>query len=204
MKIAGITFTGPKITDEDILNDVPSDYRSLLNQINGFILYGGGLHVRGACKSPKWHSLRHVWIGGFALYKRYTTLLKSDIPFAQDCVGNQFILRDGEVYRLDTEVGRLETMEVGLKEYLKRTQKNSVEYLSLYPLVRYQMEGKELKPGQLLNVYPPYCVEESSEGVSIRAIAMFDRLGFLADFSRKIAELPEGAEIEIKVNWEEV
>jgi hypothetical protein len=204
MKLAGITYEGRKITDEGILNDLPADYRSMLKQINGFILYGGGLHVRGACKSPKWHSLRNVWTGSFALHKHYSALLESDVPFAQDCVGDQFILRDHRVHRLDAETGRLESMEVDLKEFLKRTQKNSVEYLSLYPLLRYQIEGNSLKPGQLLNVYPPFCFEESSKGVSIKAIAMFDRLGFLADLSKQIAELPEGGRIEIKVTGDEV
>jgi hypothetical protein len=204
MKLVGITYEGQKITDADILNNVSSEYRNLLKQINGFILYGGGLHIRGACKSPKWHSLRNVWTGGFALHKFYSAILESDVPFAQDCVGDQFILRQHEVYRLEAETGRLEGLRVDLKEFLKRTQKNPLEYLSLYPMVRYQMEGKSLKPGELLSVYPPLCVEESSQGVSIKAIPMFDRLRFLANFSRQTAELPDGSKIEAKIVRDEV
>ncbi len=40
----------------------------------GFIMFDGGLHIRGACIQPKWHSLRKAWEGEFALHLLYPTV----------------------------------------------------------------------------------------------------------------------------------
>jgi hypothetical protein len=197
---SGITYLGPEIDDPAVMDLLPADHRELLETRNGFILFAGGLHVRGACTSPDWHSLRKVWLGGFALHEFYPALEKSDVPFAQDCLGDQFILRQGVVYRLSAEDGVLENKEVGLEEFLTRAGRDPVQYLSLQPLLQHYNEGGELEPGQLLNVYPPYCTKEAERGVSIGAISMFERLGFLAEFSKAISSLPEGAQVKVVVS----
>ena len=60
MRISGVTYQGPQERDDDLLTRLPGPLRSLLSQINGFILVGGALHVRGACELPAWHSLKAV------------------------------------------------------------------------------------------------------------------------------------------------
>lgn len=193
------TSVGSEITDAEILDRAPEDYRRLLNQPNGFILFDGGLHVRGAVLAPEWHSLRKVWLGDFALHKLFPAIGESDVPFAQDCLGDQFLLRDGVVHKLDAEIGEVESLGMDLETFLHRAHENPVEFLSLQPLLQFMNEGGELKPGQLLSVYPPFITKESADGVSLRAISMFDRFGFLADFARQISGISEGTNIEIKV-----
>lgn len=78
-----------QVTDPEILRTVPEDLRSLLSENNGFILFDSGLHVRGAVRSSEWHSLRKVWFGDFAPCKLFPAIIESDIPFAQDCLGDQ-------------------------------------------------------------------------------------------------------------------
>ena len=51
-------YVGPPIDDPEMLERLPSEYRSLLAQANGYVAFHGGLHVRGACLIPEWHSLR--------------------------------------------------------------------------------------------------------------------------------------------------
>ncbi|HEV2913734.1 MAG TPA: hypothetical protein VGX92_10690 [Pyrinomonadaceae bacterium] len=199
MEQSNLTYIGSEITDPKILDKVPEDYRHLLNQTNGFILSDGGLHVRGAVLAPEWHSLRKVWLGDFALHRLFPAIHESDVPFAQDCLGDQFILRGGIVYKLDAEIGKVEGLGMDLETFLNRTQENPVEFLSLQPLLQFMGDGGKLKMGQLLSVYPPFIARESADGVSFKAVSMFDRLGFLADFARQIAEIPEGTKIEIKV-----
>ena len=46
MQLAHITFTGPPIDDPDILGMLPTGLAGLLRQLNGFIQFHGGLHVR--------------------------------------------------------------------------------------------------------------------------------------------------------------
>ncbi|MDQ3816354.1 MAG: SMI1/KNR4 family protein [Acidobacteriota bacterium] len=183
------TYVGSEITDSEILGRIPEDYRRLLNQTNGFILFDGGLHVRGAVLSPAWHSLRRVWLGDSALHKLFPAINESDVPFAQDCLGDQFVLRAGVVHKLDAEAGEVETLGMNLEAFLNHAFENPVEFLSLHPLLQFMSEGGELRPGQLLSVYPPFITEESAGGVSLRAISMFDRIGFLADFARQVAAI---------------
>lgn len=193
------TYVGFEITDPEILDKVPEDYRHLLNQTNGFILFDGGLHVRGAVVSPEWHSLRKVWFGDFALHKLFPEIHESDVPFAQDCLGDQFLLRGGVVHKLDAEIGDIASLGMDLETFLNRAQENPVGFLSLQPLLQFASEGGMLKLGQMLNVYPPFITRESANGVSLKAVSMFDRIGFLADFARQIAGISEGKKIEIKV-----
>ena len=63
VRMSGITYQGPREHDDELLARLPGPLRSLLTQINGFILMGGALHVRGACKLPAWHALEEVWTG---------------------------------------------------------------------------------------------------------------------------------------------
>ena len=80
---------GPPVDDAELLDALPRELRSFLERVNGFVAFDGGLHVRGACESPSWHSLRRRWQGEFALHERYPLLTDTDIPFAEDAVGDQ-------------------------------------------------------------------------------------------------------------------
>src|SRR6516164_10735934 len=118
MKLDNVTFTGPALNDPDLLSELPGELARLLQQINGFILLEGGLHLRGACLAPLWHSLREAWLGQNAFHRLYPELTPQDIPFAQDCLGDQFLLREGMVWRLFAETGETETLEETLSQFL--------------------------------------------------------------------------------------
>ena len=68
VKLDGVTWKGPKIDDKEILKDLPAALRELLDCVNGFVLHGGALHIRGACMAPDWHSLRTAWQGEVAMH----------------------------------------------------------------------------------------------------------------------------------------
>ena len=191
MEQSKFDYVGSEITDVEIIAKVSEDYRRLLTETNGFVLFDGGLHVRGAVLSPEWHSLRKVWFGDFALYRLFPAIEETDVPFAQDCLGDQFVLREGIVHKLDAEVGEIDSLGVDLHTFLQLAQENPVEYLSLEPLLQFMSEDSKLQLGQLLSVYPPFIAEESANGVSLKAISMFDRIGFLGDFAKQIANLSE-------------
>src|SRR5687768_8884476 len=100
MSIAGITWRGESNDDVEILRELPAGLVHVLSGTNGFILHNGALHVRGACLMPDWHSLRVAWRGPNALHILYDSVSSTDIPFAQDQVGDQFLIRETAVYRL--------------------------------------------------------------------------------------------------------
>src|SRR4051812_2832298 len=99
MRLDHTTYVGPPIDDGEVLNRLPADLARLLHEVNGFIAFEGGLHVRGACHRPAWHSLRNAWVGEDAFHRLYDGVQTEDVPFAEDCMGDQFLLREGRVWR---------------------------------------------------------------------------------------------------------
>src|SRR5688572_427235 len=131
VKLDGLTWTGPKIDDRDILRELPEALRELLGWQNGFVLHGGAVHVRGACLAPDWHSLRNAWHGDEAMHKLYAAMQPADVPFAQDIFGDQFLLRDEVVMRLFAESGEVEMMAENLDEFLAALNIDLEGYLNV-------------------------------------------------------------------------
>jgi hypothetical protein len=199
MKLSHVTWRGPQIDDEKLLPQLPPNLKGMLKQMNGFIQFYGGLHVRGCSRAPEWHSLREAWQGAHAFYRTYPEIKPSDIPFAEEFLGDQFLLRGANVIRLYAESGELETVADGLTTFFKRVEKGPVEFLSLQPLLGFQSRGGQLVPGQLLAAYPPYCTKESAQGVELAAVPAVERHAFLSELASKIRNLPEGAKLEFKI-----
>jgi Immunity protein 35/SMI1 / KNR4 family (SUKH-1) len=197
--LATASFVGEQPLDNAILARLPRDYTDFLQSINGCVVFGGGLHIRGASANPDWHSLRQVWIGEDRLSRLFPGVKADDIPFAQDCFGDQFLLRSGSVMRLHGETGEVEDLAIGWREFLTAAAANPNEYLSLQLLEHFRSEGRCLEPGQLLSVYPPLCTAESANGVSLKPIPALERIRFLADFAAQISGLSNGSKIRMIV-----
>jgi hypothetical protein len=198
MQLDHVTFVGPPIDDAELLARLPKNLAGLLQQINGFIQYKGGLHVRGACLEPAWHSLRDAWLGEHAFHQLYPDVQPDDVPFAEDCMGDQFLLRDGQVWRLAAETGEMGSLAVTLGEFLHSVQAEPIQYLSMQPLLQFQQEGGNLEPGQLLAAFPPFFVKQAADGVRLAAIRGDERRRFLADVAAQIRDVPDGGEIVFK------
>jgi hypothetical protein len=193
------SFVGPPPDDNIVLAKLPRDYTDFLQSVNGCVVFGGGLHIRGACNKPDWHSLRRAWIGEDSLSQIYSKVSPDDVPFGQDYLGDQFLLRSKSVLRLRGETGEIEDLAVGWREFLTAAAANPNEFLSLQLLERFRSEDGALEPGQLLNVYPPLCTMESANGVSLRAIPASQQIRFLADFASQIGGISDGSKIRIVV-----
>ena len=166
---------------------------------NGFILFGGGLHVRGVCHEPVWHSLDRILTGDSALWRLYPAITQSDIPFAQDFLGDQYLLRGEVVWQLHAEFGELFGLRCGLNEFLESAVRNPDTVLGLNLLRQFERDGGKLEPGELLSAYPPLCTEQARNGVSLRAVPATERLSFLADFARGISAVQDGESIRMNV-----
>jgi hypothetical protein len=200
MQLEHVTFQGPAIDDLELLTMLPKNLAGLLELINGYVQFHGGFHLRGVCKKPKWHSLRDAWLGKNAFHRLYPEVVtQEDIPFAQDCMGDQFLLRKGKVWRLLAETGEIESLKVKLSGFFEAIQGDPIDYLTLQPLLQFQEDGGNLEPGQLLAAYPPFCTKQSGKGVHLAAVSADERRRFLADFAAQIRDLPDGAEFDFKV-----
>jgi len=200
MELRDIIYQGPSLGNQQLLARLPSAYRELLEQINGFVQFYGGLHIRGVCTEPRWHSLAEVWFGEYALSRLYSNIRPADIPFGQDVVGDQFVLRDQVVQRLSAETGEVNSLECGLLEFLERAQDDPLGYLSLQPMIQFYNDGGTLMPGQLISVYPPFCAQQSGESISLRAVPTLERIGFLAELAQQLATIPDGTRVRFKAD----
>lgn len=199
MDLPGLTYRGAAIDDVEIIERLPMELQQLIAQRNGFVAFRGGLHVRGACTAPDWHSLRAAMEGPGSFAARFRTVKKDDVPFAQDVFGDQFILRDGKVYKLDSYADQLEPIADGLVDFFGKVQEDPIRLLELGHLAQFESTGETLRPGELLMEWPPFVVEGSEKGVTLRRIPAAERLEFLADIARQLRGVADGTKVEFKI-----
>ena len=192
MNIPGITWRGGSIDDVELLRELPSGLVRLLGDTNGFILHEGALHVRGASLTPEWHSLRTAWRGPSAFHILYESVQATDIPFAQDQVGDQFLFRDSRVLRLSGETGEVEALADSLEDFFSRLSEDIEGFLSVGL-------GHTMQPGQLLLAYPPFVFRESGAGTSLKPVRSGDVILFHADLARQIRDVPDGGQVKFKL-----
>jgi hypothetical protein len=188
-----VTFLGPAVDDPDVVAKAPHEIRDLISEANGFILFDGALHVRGACREPAWHSLREAWFGSRAFCRLYPDVRDHDVPFAQDCMGDQFLLRGPEVHRLSAETGEVSFLSPTLAEFFASVSGDPEEFLSF-------SAECPLRPGELLFAFPPFCFQQASGGnVSLKAVPAEEAIAVHADLAAEIHDLPDGQEVRIVV-----
>lgn len=174
LEFKGTLYVGGEVDDESTLASLPDELRSFYQDVNGIIAFQGGLHIRGCVVNPHWHSLGEAWHGNQALYKIFPVLRESDIPFAQDCLGDQFVLRLGTVWHLMAESGEIEDLELELFDFLEEAIKEPIDFLSLEPLLVFLEEDQILEPGYLLRPDPPFIVE--AEKYKLHKVKIEERL----------------------------
>lgn len=142
--------------------------------------------------------MRVAWEGDLAIHRLFPAVEESDIPLAEDCFGDQYLLRDLQVVRLQGETGEIEATQKTWLEFLACVEADPIEFLQLSYLSRFQEEGGILMPGDLLSVYPPFVAKECVNP-SIRPIPSLELRSWLADFARQIGGVEDGQRIRIRV-----
>lgn len=199
MTLQGVIYKGPAIEDPSVLQGLPGELFEVLWQVNGFIAYAGGLHVRGLSDVPEWHSFTRYHSGEMAISKLYSQVKKYDFPFGQDFLGNQFLLRDSEVFKLRADTGEVSSLRVDLAGFFEAAKQDPISYLSLELLAVFHEQHGGLEPGQLIHTMPPLCLKRSDKKLAMKAVAADNAISFLAHFARQINEAPEGTEINLKL-----
>jgi len=168
--------------------------------VDGLIAIDGGLHVLGARSTLAWHDLHQVWKGERALSVLYDAVFPEDVPFAANCMGDQFLLRGEAVIQLIAETGELEHVDASLESFLQRCAARDPEiWLGLRYLEQFELEKGKLDPARVLLPYPMLTMAESAKGVHLGAVGAEEALDFHASLARRIADLPDGARVKITI-----
>lgn len=197
-KFPELTYSGSAVNDFELLARLPGALAAALTETNGFIAFSGGLHVRGICASPDWHSLERIWSGSEAFHHTYTSLSSWDIPFGEDALGDQFFLRDNECFRLLAEVDDVDALGCDFDGFIAQALANPVEFIGLEPLIRFRREGGSLKPGELLNAYPPFSTKEAARGVRLAAVPAQEQHYFMAQLVTQLRDKPKDTRFRIE------
>ncbi len=179
-----ITYKGEPINDWLTFNRLPGCIQDFLIEINGFTVRNNG----GCVNSPDWHSLNEVWHGGTRLSDLFDSIRPDDIPIAQDCVGNQFIIRQNKICMLDVETGRIELMEIDFQEFIRQ-----IAELSYDELQDSNMQNVELVPGQHFSYYPvdnspvlDFSLKAFDSLAHLKLLSMIARVNKMPDIDRKL------------------
>ena len=190
-RLSNITYLGDKIDDFDLFENLPDYLKHFYSITNGFVAFNGGLHIRGCVKSPKWHSLREYWIDDTKLSDLFNSIDKDDIPFAQDCFGDQYVIRENIIWRISAETDEIENLEICFNDFLEVAKTNPFELLHIE-----KIEPNTLEPGQIFNVFPPFCVDSSE--YSFKPVKIEEQIKYLSDFSKQIKNIPDGRDIILR------
>jgi hypothetical protein len=197
MDLSGVTWIGPPVDDHEVLGRLPDGLRTILQQVNGFILYGGALHLRGACQTPAWHSLDTAWNSEAAFHRLYPAVEAHWVPLGEDCVGDQLFLAGGSILYLDAEIGEVHSTAMSLRQFLDAVEADPVNALQAEPLLRFRQEKGDLPEGHLILAYPPFCTEEARAGVSLAAAVVSQVHLFHADLARGLP--PDGGKLKVEI-----
>jgi hypothetical protein len=192
--IHDVNYWGQSISDFDTLDILPGYLKDFYLKQNGLIAFHGGLHIRGCVNEPDWHSLKEVWFGNTKLSLLFDSIEINDIPIAQDCFGDQFIIRDKSIWLLSAETDEIKNLEVDFLQFTQQAFTDTSKFLNIE-----NIQHLDIKPGQLINVVPPFCVNSKS-GYSFRPIDSFEQIRYLSSFSKEIKNLPNGTSINLKTD----
>jgi hypothetical protein len=196
MNATNITWRGEPADDVAILRELPPDLAKHLGEVNGFILYNGALHVRGASVSPEWHSLRAAQEGPNAFHRLYECVRATDIVFAQDQLGDQFLLRDNQVWRLMSETGDVQCLSESLDHFFEQVDEDIEAFLNVEL-------GRTTKPGQLLLAYPPFVMRTTDGRIVLKPGPATDVIRFHADLAEQIRNVQDGRSIKLKIDLDQ-
>ena len=107
-------------------------------------------------------------------------------------MGDQYLLRGNEVFRLDAETGDVSRFASDLEMFLAGIASDITEYLNVG-------FDHEIPPGRLLHAHPPFCMAESGRGASLRAVPAGELSLFHADLARQMRDMPDGGKVTFTV-----
>lgn len=176
---------------------IPGLY-DLLTKYNGFYAYRKGLHVFGCCKSPRWHSLES-WNDPRGWISEYGDCSRNLYFFAEDTFGDQFAWDGHQIVRFLAETGEREAFASDIESWLEKIVGNADEELGLTVLRNWIKANGPVPEGKHLFPRTPFVAGGATDPSNIVTIDPFENMKFKGYLAGQIANLPDGAQIELIV-----
>jgi hypothetical protein len=198
LSIAGPALGPPVTVGECRKAGFPEDLASLLASRNGFFAFESALHIRPLEKGQRgdvsWWNEDERWRQAYSGWVR-----REDHFFAEDVFGGQFMLREGAIFSFDPETGEIGLLANNMEQWAREIL-SDFEFLTGHGLAHEWQalhgpipSGCRLVPKVPFVLGGEFCIENLSALDSVKGML------FRADIARQIRDLPDGAEVELKV-----
>jgi hypothetical protein len=134
-----------------------------------------------------------------ALHKLFQQIADTDFPFAQDYLGNQFLLRRGQVWKLRADTGEATDLALDLAAFFGAVREDAIAFLELQLLAEFHQLHGPLEPGSLVHTMPPLCVKREDNKIAMKPVPIDNALSFLANFSKQVAAAPDGERVTLRL-----
>lgn len=175
----------------------------LLGVKNGFFAYDRALRVFPLGKTEEGFDLEE-WNSAELWRSAYGDILTGEeLFFAEDIFGEQFLIREGSVWRFDPETGEQEAFAPTLDEWAYRIlDEDQIEVGTLFANDWTHLHGpldarKRLIPRRLFTLGGQFELENLFAADAVKAMR------FRGEFARQIRDLPDGTEIELELTNEQ-
>ena len=198
MNLPDIIYENSEITDRETFALMPMELKEFYLDHNGIVAFQGGIQFRGCLTSPIYLSIREIWKGDSNLFETYHEVEEQDIPIAQDAFGDHYLYRDGRIYKLSGETGELDYLHLLFKEFIAEIERNGIEFLIIEPIYDLASTGINLKPDQMMNVYPPFMMKSKRQR-NFRPVSTSEQIAFLKSLYLQTKDLDEDQQIRIRI-----
>lgn len=170
----------------------------LLNKRNGFYAFERSLHLFPiGCQT--YHIDFESWNRDDSWRSNYGSIVNDYLFFAEDVFGSQFGLCDAHVCKFDPETGEIEVIAADLEEWATKIL-SDYEYETGYVLAHeWQEQHGPLAKGKQLLPKVPFVLGGAYEVENLYAADALKAMEFRADLWRQIRDLPDGAEVKLKI-----
>jgi len=192
---------GPALSPDapDVLPDGPTALRgelaALLARRNGFLALDGAVHVLPASGDgmtvQAWNA-PDLWRG------EYDGLADDLLFYAMDAFGNPFALHESGVVLFDAETGSRERVAATLDGWAHALLTDG--YWSGWPLAQaWQAQHGPIPFGSRLMPTQLFVLGGAFDPSNLKAVPTLETLLFRGYVARTIKDLPDGAQIELRV-----
>ncbi|WP_147268254.1 SMI1/KNR4 family protein [Spongiactinospora rosea] len=175
---------------------VPEILRPLVALKNGFYAFESALHIfpwEGARGSMGARSDQDAWLHEYGDVAARLTF------FAEDAFGFRFAIEEGKVASFDPETAERDTLASSIEDWATLIL-DDYETQTGFPIMHeWQLENGAIPEGHRLAPAIPFFLGGAFNAQAMRPKESLELMRFRADIYHQVKELPDGAQIRLRV-----